>query len=103
MDVVKKDDETSVRAAAALVLGDLRDSRTVTPLIGAIESVDYYLRLSASEALGKIGAPAVDPLIEILVEGESDMQKFASMTLSRIGTPALEPLMNNLADTIRKG
>ncbi len=62
-----KDDSTplnrSVRGHAAIALGNLKDARAVGPLIEALSCADSWVHMYAAEALGKIGEPAVKPLI----------------------------------------
>src|SRR5215467_11160530 len=54
------------------------------------------VRQAAAEALGKVGAPAVEPLIAALKEGY--MHAAATEALSKIGAPAVEPLIAALKD-----
>lgn len=58
------DEDESVRIAAAEVLGVLKSQKAVQPLIIALDDDRLYVRLEASKALGKIGLPAVEPLVK---------------------------------------
>lgn len=62
---------------------------------GLIKSLSYQkrdnVRQAAAEALGKIGVPAVEPLIAALKD--RNMQKATTEALRKIGTPAVEPLI----------
>ncbi len=48
---------------AANTLGNLQETLAIIPLINVLSTGKIYSRLAASEALGKIGCAAVDPLI----------------------------------------
>jgi HEAT repeat protein len=68
----------------------------VEPLIVALVDGDQGIRRSATEALVKIGAPAVEPLI--VAFKDQDVRKYAASALVHIGIPAVEPLMAALRD-----
>jgi len=69
----------------------------VEPLIAALKDGDQGIRRSATEALVKIGAPAVEPLIAAFKD--QDVRKYVARALSRIGDPrATEPLSAGLKD-----
>jgi HEAT repeat protein len=55
-------------------------------------------RAAATEALVTIGAPAVQPLIAALVQGERRDQQAHLEALIRIGAPAIDGLMTALMD-----
>jgi len=98
----------SERAAIIWALGELGDTRAIVPLLGCLGS-------EASEALGKIGKPAVKPLVALAgrvatKEKEepgpsySDVHNIFS-ALSRIGEPSVESLigfLTNKDDRVRK-
>jgi len=92
-------------AAAAIALGEIGDSRAVKPLIGLLEvgrssKDDGSLRaFSVATALGKIGEPAVEPLIAILGHENSEARANAAMALGTTkDTRAVEPLIAALED-----
>jgi HEAT repeat protein len=69
----------------------------VEPLIAALKDGDQGVRRSATEALVKIGGPAVEPLIAASID--QDVRKYAARALGRIGDPrAVEPLSAALED-----
>ncbi|MBE9542384.1 MAG: HEAT repeat domain-containing protein [Proteobacteria bacterium] len=75
------------------------DAEVVEPLIHALNDEDSYLRLYATEALGKIkDVRAVEALIHALNDEESYVRESAAETLIRIGEPAVEPLIHALND-----
>lgn len=59
-----KDRDKDVQRAAAAALGELGDSRAVKPLIHALSN-NLYVQSNAVIALGKIGTPAVEPLMAL--------------------------------------
>jgi HEAT repeat protein len=64
--------DEGIRPSAAQALGEIGDARAVEPLIKALEDDDCdTVRKTAAEALGKIGEPAVEPLIKALGKGNS--------------------------------
>lgn len=67
---------------------------------GLIKMLGYqkrdHVRQAATEALRKIGAPAVEPLIIALKD--RNVHEAATETLSKIGTPAVESLITALRD-----
>ncbi len=91
--------DVAVRIQAAKALGEARNPSAVTPLIAALWDLDRYSRTdfldAAVDALGKIGAPAVEPLIAAskkpCVYGFSHLYEFRA--LGKIGGPAVEPLI----------
>jgi hypothetical protein len=56
-DSLAHDRSFKVRVDAALILGRLRQSRSVPALIGALRDSNPTVRASAAEALGMIGSP----------------------------------------------
>jgi HEAT repeat protein len=58
--------DAAQRREAAVALGLERDERAVKPLIKALGDPDETVRQAASEALARIGEPAVRPLINAL-------------------------------------
>ena len=101
-----KDRDYDVRGKAAEALGKIGDARAVEPLIQALK--DEYAQPAAIESLGKIGAPAVEPLIQYLVSVRPIMYtRGASVkSLIKIGAPAVEPLiqaLKNEYNVVRSG
>lgn len=77
---------------AAWALGDLRDPAAVDSLIAAMRNADAPMdvRLSAVEALGKIGDQrAVEPLRQIAIDAPDEYLRLAaSRTLTMLGSSA---------------
>ena len=74
-------------------------------LVDALENEGGDVASYAVGALGKIGEPAIEPLIKALgdgTEGESgadaDGRTLAAEALGKIGEPAVKPLIELLSD-----
>jgi len=105
--------DVKIRGAAAEALGELRDPRAIEPLISLLR-VDWgYKSLSekASDALAKIGSPAVDTLITTLKNAKRSSDPYSdedatlrggtASALGKIGDPkAIDELIGNLWDII---
>ena len=78
----------------------MKARRDVNGLIKALRyRKDKGVRASAAEALVKIGAPAVEPLIAALKDKDSDVRYAAAKALGEIKDPrAVEPLIAALGD-----
>ncbi len=65
--ILLEDDNPQKRTVAATILGDRKYLKGILPLCKAIKSEKFlYSRIAMSEALGKMGEPAVPPLINLL-------------------------------------
>ena len=85
------------RIAAAVALGEIGGIGAVEPLIGAL--IDLKTCVPAAEALARIGALAVLPLVATLSDPSEVVRKAAVRALLvQIGAPALMPLIAALAD-----
>jgi HEAT repeat protein len=95
--------DLDVQYGAAEALGEIGDSGAVEPLIAALKNDEYSgVRWKAAEALSKIGAPAVEPLIGALSHDDDDVRWKAAIALGEIGDPrAIEPLIIMLCDEDR--
>jgi len=99
-----KSDDIQIRIIATMILGDLKDTLSVKPLIEALKyksqtsSIEAdKLRLEAARALGKIrDARAVEPLIAALNDENSNVKERSAEALTAIGEPAVEPLIKVL-------
>ena len=93
---VLEDSDADIRKIAAWTLGQIGDARAVEPLIVALKDQDWEVRRSAATALGKIGNEhAVEALIDLL-EMMSGANDVAADALAKIGAPAVEPLIASL-------
>ncbi len=102
--VALNDIDSGVRKTAVYALGNIGDSRAAEPLIAALK--DKTWGHWAVEALVKIGAPAVTPLIVALKAENRKIRQGAAGALEKIGAPAVTPLIVALNDedkNIRQG
>ncbi|MDD3566547.1 MAG: HEAT repeat domain-containing protein [Methanothrix sp.] len=94
-----KHGELMRRAYVIDQLGEIGDSRSVDPLINALEDKSGEVCFAAAEALGAIGDPkAVNPLIDVLMdESKRYAQPAAARALGMIGDPmAVDSLIDVL-------
>jgi len=90
-----KDTYYSVRVEVANALGKIRDPRIVEPLLGALTDQDIHVKEKAWDALQKsCDARDINPLIEALHNSET--RDYAAKILGKIGKPAVEPLIRAL-------
>lgn len=98
--------DIKVRILAAMILGDIRDTRAVEPLMNTLSfhSGDFpldapRLRFESASALKKIRDPrAVEPLIRALKDDIPAVRESARTALEEIGTEAVEQLNRALLD-----
>jgi HEAT repeat protein len=95
-----RDEDWAIREEAAHLLGQLKDSRAVAPLVYLLRDEDRSVREAAVEALRAIGAPAVDALGACLTESSLAVQEAASAILAtvadeRVITPLLLALRSS--------
>jgi len=86
----------------AEALGQLEDPRAVGSLVEALHhrEGDKYVQQAAVEALGKIGEPIQNPLIDVLREGDEAARQKATMALGQMRDARdLDPLIGALKDT----
>jgi bilin biosynthesis protein len=100
-----KDENVRARQMAAVVIREIAgkesigDKRTIEPLIQALNDQDEGVRGTATEALGRIGKPAVEFLIEALKNEDEHARLNAIMALSMIGDKrAVDPLSSASKD-----
>ena len=93
-----QDDNARARRYAAWALGELEDSRGVSPLIERLDDSDADVRLVAAWALGEIkDHRAIDPLIETLTDSDPIVREMAVLALGEIEhSSAVEALMDAL-------
>lgn len=84
---VRNDHEDLItRGRAAMMLGKLRDTRAVDPLIQALDAPGFKTPVYAAEALGKIGDPrAIDPLLAALNTNNDTFRRAAVEALKKLG------------------
>lgn len=87
------DREGTVRKFAAMVLGNLRDSRAMEELGMAVYDLHDEVSQTAAEALAKFGAPAVGVLGEALRHPEATVREHAVIGLGKIQDVRVAPLL----------
>ncbi|HLA07899.1 MAG TPA: HEAT repeat domain-containing protein [Anaerolineales bacterium] len=103
-NVLLDDPKIEVRQAAAKALGNTQHPKALPYLMEALhDSYWWYERESAAgdllKAIEKMGAAAVDPLIEALQDKEGTVRKFAATLLGNLrDARAVEPLGMALYD-----
>src|SRR5689334_20788357 len=70
-----------------------RTPDSIVQLIAELQSQDEFARAQAAFALGMLGAPAVNPLVELLGHADHDVRLRAAWALGVIGQPALRSLL----------
>lgn len=103
-NVLLDDPKIEVRQAAAKALGSTRHPAAVSFLMEALRDPFWWYEreMQAGDlftAIEKLGAMAVEPLIEALKDNEGAVRKYAALLLGRIGDDrAIEPLGMALYD-----
>ncbi|RPJ53873.1 MAG: HEAT repeat domain-containing protein [Methanobacteriota archaeon] len=88
------DPSIEVRWAAAIALGEIGDTRATPGLIGNLADPDKYVRYGAAIALEKLGWVPVEPIeASHLAIARQDWE-----TLVRIGAPSVQPLVQLMRD-----
>lgn len=89
-----KDDESFVRWAAAEALGEIKDVKAVDPLIVALQQGKVGMAATALGEIGDLRA--IEPLINAGGMNDFKTRQRATNAIIKIGTPALKPLINAL-------
>ena len=95
-----KHKDLRVREGAAIVLGEIGDTRAVEPLTQALKNEDDIVQQQAATALGKIGdLRAVEPLIQALNDKSTYVRERTSWALGELrDARSVEPLTQTLKD-----
>lgn len=87
------------RISAAIVLGEIGDSRAVAPLIEALDDERFYVRDALALALGRMGEAALEPLLQVVKDKHPARRAGAAMALRYLGRmEALDALRELLSD-----
>ena len=85
-DALAHDRSYKVRVDAALVLGRLRQTRSIPALIGALKDPNPAVRSSAAQSLGRIGSPiAKDALTKVLSDPVQPVRRSAKEAMAALG------------------
>lgn len=95
------DGNPGTRSRAAYVLGQIRDTRAVEPLLILIQDANENVRSNTAYSLGRLGdRRAVEPLIQALHDEHSTTRYNAAAALGELGDArATEPLVRLLNDS----
>lgn len=89
--------DLSVQESASAILATIADRRVLTPLLQALSSNDWIVRMHAAKALGKVqSADAVEPLIPLLQDKVKAVREEAAAALAAIGDAAIPALLKAL-------
>ncbi len=92
-----QDRDDAIRAQAAIALGAMGDERAIEPLIAALRDLDKTVRKNTTDALTRIGEPAVPMLIPLLGDSETSVRVQAAIALRDIGSRLADPASLRLA------
>jgi hypothetical protein len=85
-DALGHDRSYKVRVDAALVLGRLRETRSIPALIGALRDPNPTVRATAARSLGQIGSPiARDAVAKALVDPVPLVRRMAKVAMKQLG------------------
>ncbi|MFO0698863.1 MAG: HEAT repeat domain-containing protein [Nitrospira sp.] len=86
-----------VQEAASAILATIADERVLTPLLLALRSSDWIVRMHAAQALGRVkSADTVEALIPLLQDKVKAVREEATTALAAIGDPSIPCLLQAL-------
>lgn len=95
--------DTGVRAAAARILGRLRDGPSFDLLAAALRDASWTLRQEAAGALGTLGDARATPLLgQALSDEDPRVRGTAAGALGALGDPAAVGLLRPLFDALAR-
>lgn len=102
ISVVKdRDEDIFLRRACVFYLGERKDPRAVSTLLGALQDEDWFIRRNAAVALGKIGDPrAIEPLIAALGDEKLVVRAEAAVALTEMAGTEAEAAVERFSEEI---
>lgn len=98
------DPDEDIQVCAVLALGERREKRAVRPLVGLLPDASGYLSRHISDALSKIGEPAVPQLMVLLSHETAAVRALAARALvpieSQDAIPALIQALDDPEPTV---
>ncbi len=89
--------QLAVQEAASAILANIADERVVTPLLSALRSNDWIVRMHTAQALGRVkSAETIDALIPLLQDKVKAVREEAASALAAIGDTAIPFLVHAL-------
>lgn len=89
-------EESALNNEAIWALGELKDGRAIPLLLQYLRSSNNDIRREAASALGKIGEPAIKPLIAAFKDKNIEVYFAAVEAFAKMGATALPPLLDTL-------
>ncbi|MEM4251662.1 MAG: HEAT repeat domain-containing protein [Candidatus Bathyarchaeia archaeon] len=86
------------KISAAIVLGEIGDSRAVAPLVEALDDERFYVRDAVALALGRMGEAALEPLLHAGRSKQPARRAGAAMALKYLGRVEALELLRELMD-----
>ena len=91
------DGELAVQEAASAILVTIADERVLTPLLSALKSSDWIVRMHAAQALGRVkSTETVEALIPLLQDKVKAVREETATALAAIGDAAIPCLVHAL-------
>lgn len=90
--------DPQVRQYAALLLGQLKESEGIDPLLRALRDPDIKVRAQAAKALGEIGDLSVDPVVTLLNDPDWKIRYRAAEALGMTGSKKAVPFLITALD-----
>jgi len=91
------ENDLAVQEAASAILATIADERVLTPLLLALRSSDWIVRMHAAQALGRVkSADTVEALIPLLQDKVKAVREETATTLATIGDAAIPCLVHAL-------
>lgn len=92
--------ELSVQEAASAVLATIADARVLAPLVKALKSHDWIVRMHAAKALGRVkDLEAIASLIPLLQDKVKAVREETTTALAVIGDASIPSLLTALSHT----
>lgn len=89
--------DLSVQESASAILTTIADERVLAPLIKALLSGDWIVRMHAAKALGRVrSADSVESLIPLLQDKVKAVREEAAAALAAVGDAAIPSLLKAL-------
>lgn len=105
--VLESNSSPAVRKSAAYILGKIGGEKAVKPLVKAFGDSNSAVVREAEIALGRIGKPAVQPVMEVMKEagekGQFGVLIAATSAMIEIGTNGVEEAVEALSEAVTSG
>jgi HEAT repeat protein len=94
-----KSKDWCLRSSALIILGKLKDTQAIEPILSCLEDENSEVRSRAAFALGEIGDTAFTTALIKTTEDEIIIVRASAVdALSKIGTKTVLPVLQNLAE-----